>query len=107
MGETENYDSKSHNSRYNQTNQKAWLIWDCIDGSPIYGGTFICLDETDALETYMSFIEEEMYETFYTMTQDRFEQVDEDWEERAQWINIWETMWYVMEVPAIYGNTCC
>ena len=88
-------------------NQEAWLIYDGIDNTPFYGGTFICLDKTDALETYMAFIEEEMYETFYTMTQDSFEDVDQDWEWKAQTFSLWETLWCVMEVPIIYGDSCC
>ena len=84
----------------------AWLIYDGIGGYPINTATFICIGETDALETYMSLVEEEMFETFYGITQDVYEDVDQDWEERAQWINIWDTMWYVMEVPIIYGDSC-
>ena len=71
------------------------------------GMTFICLDQTNALEFYMALVEEEMYETFYAMCQDRFEDADQDWEERAQWMRLWDTLWEVMEVPIIYGNTCC
>ena len=83
-------------------NKNAWLIYDGIKGYT----TFISLDETDALETYMSLIEEEMFEVFYGITQDRFENIDQDWEERAPWISIWDTMWCVMEVPIIYGDSC-
>lgn len=101
------YESKNYNQRYNQVAENAWLIWDGLDGSPYYGGTFICLDKTEALEHYMAFIEEEMYETFYTMTQDSFEDVDQDWEWKAQTFSLWETMWNVMEVPVIYGDSCC
>lgn len=89
-------------------NDYAWLIYNGIeDCIPCYGMTFICLDQTDALESYMALVEEEMYETFYTMCQDRFEDADQDWEERAQWMRLWDTLWEVMEVPIIYGNTCC
>ena len=87
-------------------NKNAWLIYDGIAGYPIDTTTFICLDETDALETYMSLVEKEMFEVFYGITQDRFENIDQDWEERAQWINLWDTMWCVMEVPIIYGDSC-
>ena len=87
--------------------KNAWLIYNGIDdGCPSYGSTYICLDETDALETYMALVEEEMYETFICMTQDTYEDVDQDWEERAQWLNLYDTMWYVMEVPVIYGDSC-
>ena len=89
-------------------NENAWLIYNGIeDCIPQYGMTFICLDQTDALESYMALVEEEMYETFYAVCQDRFEDADQDWEERAQWMRLWDTLWEVMEVPIIYGNTCC
>ena len=89
-------------------NENAWLIYNGIeDCTPQYGMTFICLGQTDALESYMALVEEEMYETFYAMCQDRFEDADQDWEERAQWMRLWDTLWEVMEVPIIYGNTCC
>ena len=86
-------------------NENAWLIYNGIeDCIPHYGMTFICLDQTDALEFYMASVEEEMYETFYTMCQDRFEDAAQDWEERAQWMRLWDTLWEVMEVPIIYGD---
>lgn len=89
-------------------NENAWLIYNGIeDCIPYPDMTFICLDQIDALESYMALVEEEMYETFYAMCQDRFEDVDQDWEERAQWMRLWDTLWEVMEVPIIYGNTCC
>ena len=84
---------------------KAWLIWNGIEGYPIDGDTFISLDETDALETYMALVEEEMFETFCWITRDRYEDANQDWEERAQWLNLYDTMWCVMEVPVIYGDS--
>lgn len=86
---------------------KAWLIYNGIEGYPMDTLTMISLDETDALETYMSLVEEEMEETFFWMCQDDFEAIDQDWEERAQWLRLWDTLWVVMEVPVIYGDTCC
>lgn len=86
---------------------KAWLIWNGTDDScPSYGSTYICLDETDALEIYMALVEEEIEETFICMTQDAYEDADQDWEERAQQLNLYDTMWCVMEVPVIYGDSC-
>ena len=85
---------------------KAWLIWHGIEGYPMDGLTMISFDETDTLETYMSLVEEEMEETFFEMTQDAYEDVDQDWEERAQWLNLYDTLWCVMEVPVIYGDSC-
>ena len=88
-------------------NENAWLIWHGIEGYPMDGLTMISLDETDALETYMSLVEEEMEETFFEMTQDNYEDANQNWEERAQWLSLYDTMWCVMEVPVIYGDTCC
>ena len=86
---------------------KAWLIYNGIEGYPMDTLTMISLDETDALETYMSLVEEEIEETFFWMCQDDFEAIDQDWEERAQWLRLWDSLWVVMEVPVIYGDTCC
>lgn len=84
---------------------KAWLlVYDLWDEPYDF---MICLDETDALETFMALVEEEMFEEFYSICQDRFEDVDQDWEERAQWVNLFHSRWCAMEVPVIYGNTCC
>ena len=87
-------------------NKNAWLIWNGIEGYPMDGLTLISLDETDALETYMALVEEEMFETFFWMTQDNMEDIDQDWEERAQWLRLWDTLWCVMEVPVNYGDSC-
>ena len=87
--------------------KNAWLIWHGIDdGCPAHGLTFICLDKTDALETFMTLVEEELEETFFWMTQDTHEDANQNWEERAQWLNLYDAMWYVMEVPVIYGDSC-
>lgn len=66
----------------------------------------ICLDETDALETYMSLVEEELYEEFYNICQDDLEDI-ETLPLVAQRMKLYDTMWDVMEVPIIYGDTCC
>ena len=86
---------------------KAWLIYNGYEGYPIDTLTMICLDETDALETYMSLVEEELEETFFWICQDSFEDINQDWEERAQWLRLWDTLWCVMEVPVIHGDACC
>lgn len=107
MSEIEIYDSKSHNMRYRQINQKAWLIWNGVDGCiPIYGETFTALDEDTALELFMSLVEEEMEETFFCMTQDEYEHPDEDWESRAKDMKLRDTTYIIMEVTAI-GIICC
>lgn len=84
-------------------NEEAWLIFNWFDEPTDH---MICLDETDALETFMSLVEEELYETFCWMCQDTYEDANQDWEERAQWLSPYETSWYVMEVPIIYGDSC-
>ena len=107
MSEIEIYDSKSHNMRYHQINQKAWLIWSGVDdGAPIYGETFTALDEDTALELFMLLVEEEMEETFCWMTQDEYERPDENWEWRAREMKLRDTTYIIMEVTAI-GTVCC
>lgn len=84
-------------------NEKAWLIYQWVDDPTDH---MIALDENDALETYMALVEEEMYETFCWICQDRYELADQDWEQRAQWLSPYDSCWYVMEVPIIYGDPC-
>ena len=67
----------------------------------------VCLDEQTALEMYMSLVEEELYEEFYGICQDNFEDISQDWEERAQWIRLWDSLWCIVkEVPA-HGSISC
>ena len=54
----------------------------------------------------MSLIEEEMEETFFWMTQDEYERLDEDWEQRAKEMKLRDTTYIIMEVTAI-GTVCC
>ena len=104
MNEVENYDSKSHNLRYNQTNQKAWLIY----YGDVYGElteAYVFLDEVEALEMYMSLCEEEMYMTFAWMTQDEYETMS--LEAMATYVKLTSDIcWRIMEVP-LYGTICC
>ena len=104
MSENENYDSKSHNLRYNQTNQKAWLIY----YGDVYGElteVYVFLDETEALEMYMSLCEEEMFMTFSWMTQDEYETMS--LEEMAIYVKLTsDVCWRITEVP-LYGTICC
>lgn len=89
-----------------QVNQKAWLIWNGVDDYvPVYGHTFTCLDKDTALELYMALVEEELEETFFWMTQDDCEEADQDWEETAKVLRLWNTCWIALEVTAI-GNLC-
>ena len=104
MSENENYDSKSHNLRYNQTNQKAWLIY----YGDVYGElteAYVFLDETEALEMYMSLCEEEMFMTFAWMTQD--ELANDTLEDIIfHVVTQHYTDWCAKEVP-LYGTICC
>ena len=105
MNETQ-YESQNNDSRPYQVNQKAWLIWNGMDDCcPIYGETFVCLDEDTALELYMALVEEEIEETFFWITQDEYEPNDEDWEWRTKQMSLRDTLWCCLEVAAI-GNLC-
>ena len=54
----------------------------------------------------MALVEEEMYITFAYMTQDELE--GRDWVDMAKWLTYDNgTLWNVMEVPIIYGDSCC
>ena len=85
---------------------KAWLlaydIWDSPDDF------MIAVDETDALETYMSLVEQDLYEEFYMICMDEFEDPDQNWNYVARWqVKFGHTLWNVMEVPIIYGDSGC
>lgn len=92
--------------RYNCTHSTMFLIayWDGYDHPE---DMMITQTKDDALEIFMSLVEEELFEEFYGICQDRLEDINQDWEERAQWVNLYDSLWQVMEVPVIYGNTCC
>lgn len=83
--------------------KNAWLLVYDLWDEPWY--FMICLDETDALETFMSLVEEELYEEFYTMCQDELEDV-ETLPLTAKGTKYWDSLWCVMEVPIIYGDSC-
>lgn len=82
---------------------KAWLIVYDVYGDP--SNYMIALDEIDALETYMSLVEEDIYYGFC------YELQDNEWELTVEEIvldwSLGESMWRVMEVPIIYGDSCC
>jgi hypothetical protein len=105
MSETTMHDSKSHNKRYNQTNQKAWLIWYDDGWSSDYGDFMIFLDQSDAIEMHMALSEEELYMIFAWMTQDEYETMS--LEEMAIYVKLTSDVgWRIMEVP-LYGTICC
>ena len=105
MSENENHDSKSHNKRCNQTNQKAWLIWYDDGWSSDYGDFMIFLDQSDAIEMHMALSDEELYMTFAWMTQD--ELANDTLEDMIfHVVTQHYTDWCAKEVP-LYGTICC
>lgn len=105
MSEATMYDSKSHNMRCNQTNQKAWLIWYDDGWSSDYDDFMIFLDQSDAIEMHMALSEEELYMTFAWMTQDEYETMS--LEEMAIYVKLTSDVgWRITEVP-LYGTICC
>ena len=75
-----------------------WLIYNDDEA-------YVFLNESDALEMYMSLCDEEMYITFAWMTQD---ELANDTLEDMIFYTVTQHYvdWCVKEVP-IYGNTCC
>jgi hypothetical protein len=104
MSEIENYNSESHNIRYHQINQKAWLIWYDDGWGSNYGDFMVFLNCVEALEVLMALNEEEMYIGFVYMIDDEME--DRTVEEIANSIDLYDTMWHCREVP-LYGTICC
>ena len=105
MSENENHDSKRHNLRYHQTNQKAWLIWYDDGWSSDYGNFMIFLDQSDAIEMHMALSDEELYMTFAWMTQDEYETMG--LEAMATYVKLTsDVCWRITEVP-LYGTICC
>lgn len=104
MSETKIHNSKSHDKRCYQTNQKAWLIY----FGDIYGElteAYVFLDEVEALEMYMSLCEEEMFMTFAWMTQD--ELANDTLEDMIFYVITFHYVdWCAKEVP-LYGTICC
>lgn len=81
-------------------NGTAWLIfYTFIDYGEDPCDYMIAMDETDALETYMALVEEEIYEIFYSVTQDEYE--DRPIEEIAKSIGFYDSGYSVMKVPVI------
>lgn len=75
-----------------------WLIYNDDEA-------YVFLNESDALEMYMSLCDEEMYITFAWMTQD---ELANDTLEDMVFYTITQPYvdWYVKEVP-IYGRFSC
>ena len=104
MSEIKIHDSKSHNKRCNQTNQKAWLIY-YDDVYVELTEAYVFLDGVEALEMDMSLCEEEMFMTFAWMTQD--ELANDTLEDMIfHVVTQHYTDWCSKEVP-LYGTICC
>ena len=75
-----------------------WLIYNDDEA-------YVFINESDALEMYMSLCDEEMYITFAWMTQD---ELANDTLEDMIFYTITQHYvdWYVKEVP-IYGHSSC
>ena len=75
-----------------------WLIYNDDEA-------YVFLNESDALEMYMSLCDEELYITFAWMTQD---ELANDTLEDMVFYTITQPYvdWYVKEVP-IYGHSSC
>ena len=87
-------------------NNTAYLLYHWTGWDELPSDTIICTDKDEALEMFMAFIEEEIYMTFLWMTQDELE--GRDWVDMAKWLTYDNgTLWDVMEVPIIYGDSCC
>lgn len=84
--------------------QEVWMIAYSIDDGA--SDFMICTDEQTALELYMSLVEEDMFDEFFWTCDDDLEDIDQDWEERAQWVNPWDSLWSIRKVP-VYGNLSC
>jgi hypothetical protein len=82
---------------------KGWLIWqDDLFDVP---NAMVFLNETEALEMFMSICEEELYITFLYMTQDEMETMD--LQQMVQYVYADGYVdWCVKEVP-IYGDIGC
>lgn len=87
-------------------NNTAYLLYHWTGWDELPSDTIICTDKDETLELFMALVEEEMYITFAYMTQDELE--GRDWVDMAKWLTYDNgTLWNVMEVPIIYGDSCC
>lgn len=76
---------------------EAWLIYEDDGCSSYYGNFRVYTDETLALETYMSLVEEDIYWGFLWMVQDELE--DRPVEEIAKSIYLQDAIWRVQKCP--------
>lgn len=87
-------------------NKTAWMIFSNNYDEDTQGA-MIVLDKTDALEMYMSFVEEDVYERFYhyCMAGNYYEREFPNIHLYINWlakaINLYDTDYYVAEVPCV------
>lgn len=83
-------------------NKEVWVIYEEDGLNPNYETFRIYDDETIALESYMSLVEEDLYVGFYLMTQDELE--FRPVEELAKDMKINDTIYRVAKCP-MYSST--
>ena len=83
-------------------NKEVWVIYEEDGLNPNYKTFRIYDDETIALESYMSLVEEDLYVGFYLMTQDELE--FRPVEELAKDMKINDTIYRVVKCP-MYSST--
>ena len=83
-------------------NKEVWVIYEEDGLNPNYKTFRIYDDETIALESYMSLVEEDLYIGFYLMTQDELE--FRPVEELAKDIQLNDTIYRVAKCP-MYSST--
>ena len=83
-------------------NKEVWVIYEEDGLNPNYKTLRIYNDETIALESFMSLVEEDLYIGFYLMTQDEFE--CRSAEELAKDMKINDTIYRVAKCP-MYSST--
>jgi hypothetical protein len=90
--------------RYNYTHSTMFLIayWDGYDHPE---DMMIVQTKDDALEIFMSLVEEDIYIGFCCELEDDLS--DETPEEMSRHWKYSDTLWQIMEVPTIYGDVCC
>lgn len=84
---------------------EAWLIYEDDGCSSYYGNFRVYTDETLALETYMSLVEEDIYWGFLWMVQDELE--DRPVEEIAKSIYLQDAIWRVQKCPLYSTSSSC
>lgn len=83
--------------------QEIWILFYEYDYERLDPIAFT--DETDALEVFMALCDEELYETFFFMTQDEYEK--RSIADMALYVKLTHDIgWQVERIPC-YGNFSC